>query len=535
MRSPALLLISALLSNCDCGTLGLEDRHFACTSDDECLDGFLCRDVGRGRECVVATIDGGVGDGGVDAGANDAGLSDAGLDGGVNDGGASDGGLQFENVPRSSLAGACVPISLRAVSPATAALDVSLSVTPAAAARFSSQAGCSDTIQSVRFAQGASSASFFVKAISGGQTQLSASGALGAALATLETTPVVRRGVCSLPASRVLPDGGSDGIGLSKLCSFAPPVTDLGHSFLIIQPTASAPQLSGAAAITCRLSGNDSLTCLRAQDSDPITVYFQVAELLEGLRVVQGPRTDCGQPHRLDAGLDPSRTMLLRTSASVSNFFDDDDSPVITFEAPDQVKSAPLTCGILHTQLLEWTGVTVTQGLWDAGVDGFQADVTGLPATGPNTILSSQTQTPDAVNDACAVFLRPTLTSPTSLRITRGAGADGGCGLTPFPGLVFERIDFGSRANVQQLEVRTVAGVFTNPLPIRAVDVSRTLLMTSSQSVGQGSGETELADPRNYTPAMAAFNFTTSSQVQVLRGDLSRSSTFTVNVIELNP
>lgn len=537
---PHLLLLGAVLEACSCDPLELEGRRFACARDEDCLDGFVCRNVGSGLECVAASS--------LDAGARDAGLADAGVDGGMpaDDGGLDagldggpdggvDGGLSFGPVPSSILAGTCVPVELQAGASGSGS-EFTLTVTPPTAARFSTQATCSDTIQSIRVPPGETSVRFFVKTISGGQTRVSASSAgLGTADTLLPTTPAVRRGVCQLPASQVLPDGGSDGVGLSKTCSFSPPVTDLGHSFLLIQPVTASLLLTGSAQVTCRLSANDAITCARVQDADPVIIHFQVAELPEGLRVVRPPATYCAELTSIDAGLADDKTMLLKTSSSVSTFYDDDDSPVVFFEAPDTL-FAGAPCSRLHVQLLEWAGASVTRGVWDAGVIGAEVELTGLSPTGPNTIVSSQTHTPDAVNDVCAMLLRPTLTSPTSLKISRNAGLDGGCVQTPFPGLGFERIDFGRHANVQQLEVRVAPNQVSPTFPIRAVDLSRALVMTSSQTVaGQGNGETDLADPRNYTTAMAAFSFVSGSQVQVVRSEITRSAAFTVYVIELNP
>ncbi|GMU59218.1 MAG: hypothetical protein AMXMBFR34_09810 [Myxococcaceae bacterium] len=66
-------LALAGLSACDCGSLGLDQKRFACATDEDCLAGHRCRDVGDGLECVPegapsdgGATDGGTADGGVD-------------------------------------------------------------------------------------------------------------------------------------------------------------------------------------------------------------------------------------------------------------------------------------------------------------------------------------------------------------------------------------------------------------------------------------------------------------------------------------
>lgn len=82
-----------LCAGCQCGSFGLDDVLFACRETADCREGYLCRDVGRGRECIAPTseadsgagdIDGGDFDAGVDAGLEqtDSGV-DAGMDAGL--------------------------------------------------------------------------------------------------------------------------------------------------------------------------------------------------------------------------------------------------------------------------------------------------------------------------------------------------------------------------------------------------------------------------------------------------------------------
>jgi len=80
------------------------------------------------------------------------------------------------------------------------------------------------------------------------------------------------------------------------------------------------------------------------------------------------------------------------------------------------------------------------------------------------------------------------------------------------PAVFFERVDFGSRRSVQQFDVVLESGAPSVSVPIRPVDVSRTIAFASSQTVaGQGAGETVTLGPRLYAAATAIFNMTGSS------------------------
>ncbi|MBM4779474.1 MAG: hypothetical protein GQE15_17340 [Archangiaceae bacterium] len=93
LRALALLL-SASFVGCQCGPLGLDQKRFACTSDDDCLDGFVCRDVGSGRECVSksAPAAGGAAGGAIGGGSTSGGLAGGGSSAGGNAAGGSTSG-----------------------------------------------------------------------------------------------------------------------------------------------------------------------------------------------------------------------------------------------------------------------------------------------------------------------------------------------------------------------------------------------------------------------------------------------------------
>jgi hypothetical protein len=515
-------LAALLLVRCEWQPSGLRTERFACTTSEDCAEGFGCVDVGAGLECHP--------DGTMpfDAGAPDA--------------GPIDGGLRLTLLdPTPRVAGTCLPFSV-AVDPALerpdrGSLVVRLRVDPPGAGVLSGSPGCTDVTTGVVLGPARLDGGFFLRAVSGGTHAVVAEAGATRAEVSASVLPVVRRGTCFLPAAGPpLPDGGVSSRGVRTRCAFSPAIETPGRAFLLSQTVSSNIQLAGTGQASCRLDGVSAITCERTQDSESAVIAFQVVELARGLRVVRPPLTRCDAVTPLDAGLDARRTMVLRSSAMSSSFYDDDDSPVVEFDPREGVLVRPPNCALLHVQLLEWADVSVTRGLVDGGEGGLIAQLEGLPPAGPNTVVLGQATAPDLPVDVCAVMVRPTLASPTSLRFSRGVGSDGGCTGVPFPPRFFERIDFGSRASVQQVEVRFDADDRTASANVRAVDLSRTLVLTSSQSAaGQGAGETSMLGSRLFTAATASTVLSGPTSVQVTRSEGGAASAFTVYVVELVP
>lgn len=108
LRHLAPAVFVATLSGCACGPLGLDSTRFACERDADCLEGFVCADLGDGLECVrpeqvVPVADAGVDAGAGDAGQPDAGAEDAGLDAGEEDAGFDAGEVDAGEVDAGDL------------------------------------------------------------------------------------------------------------------------------------------------------------------------------------------------------------------------------------------------------------------------------------------------------------------------------------------------------------------------------------------------------------------------------------------------
>lgn len=529
MRGLCVIVVIGALG-CDVSPLGVTTRRFACTANEQCVDGFVCREGACVADGAVPEADAGT-DGGVT-------VEDAGVDGGL--------ALEFSAPPALVATGACVRLTLSSSEAVLADTDVTLDVAPSTSARVSGDATCSGAVTSTRLAAGTSSTAVFLKPLTAGRVTVTARAPFGAATQTLTVAPIVRRSVCALPAAGPpLPDGGPGAPGTSKTCTFSPPIERLEQAVLVTQTLVPPLLLIGSGQVTCRLASTSTIECERRQDSDEVTVYFQVAELQAGSRTVRTAGTcallsplDGGiATAQLDGGAEASKAFLFKSAASASNFYDDDDGPLVLQVAADVVTVAPFGGICVHAQLVELEGVTVDRGIVDGGATGFSSTLAGLPAVGPNTALLTQTLTPDAVSDVCSVMVRGAIASPTSLSFSRALGrADAGCPLTPMPPVFFERVDFGSRGTVQQLDAVLEAGAASVGVTIRPVDLSRTLVFASSQTVaGQGAGETSTLGPRLYTSATAIFNLTGSTTVSVQRGETTGAAAFTFSVVELTP
>jgi hypothetical protein len=138
-------------------------------------------------------------------------------------------------------------------------------------------------------------------------------------------------------------------------------------------------------------------------------------------------------------------------------------------------------------------------------------------------------------NFECEMLLRGRMPSSSSVSFTRGAGTvDAGCETTAVEQVVWERIDFGSRGNVQVATASFAAGASTANLPISAVDLTRTIVFTSSQIVS-GPGAGEMASNGELTDAMVRLELNTSTNVRVTRTDDDGPAVVTVYVVEIEP
>jgi hypothetical protein len=191
-------------------------------------------------------------------------------------------------------------------------------------------------------------------------------------------------------------------------------------------------------------------------------------------------------------------------------------------------------CSEYDVQIVELSGVSVERQLHDGGIGalGTELTVSGLPASSPNAALLVQARIETAQSPPdCNLTLRGSMPSSTSVAVTR---ADGGCDAIAVDQIVWERIDFDQRATVQAFTVTLAGGNPTMDVAISPVDVTRTLVLSSSQVYGgQAGGETVINGEAD--EASFRLDLTSPTNVRLTRGDDDVAATITFYVVELEP
>jgi hypothetical protein len=111
---------------------------------------------------------------------------------------------------------------------------------------------------------------------------------------------------------------------------------------------------------------------------------------------------------------------------------------------------------------------------------------------------------------------------------------DAGCAVAPLPLVTWERLDFGSRATVQERTLTLGPGVTLAETTILAIDPNRTFVFSSNQStMGQGMGETDYQPMSKPAEAAFGFEFPTPTTLRVVRGRAGGSARVTVYVVQV--
>jgi len=580
-----LPLFASLLAGCQCGVTGLEEKRFVCGNDGECASGFVCVD----RVCVregaaaggsataggAATAGGSAGGdsggsggesgGGSSAGGSSAGGSSAGGSsaGGSSAGGSSAGGvagpmpdtLVFTTNPPSAplLAGRCFPATVEArlagaATPVPAAVTVNLTPTLTERARFYSDATCDTQVTSVPMTAGASTASFYVRPLSGGTTTITAAAPFDDAMQTFTAVGAVRRGSCTMQGQTTTADGGTNNGDTFVQCTITPAHQSLANTFLVFQTEnpASGPNSS---AVRCRINGLNNIQCRRQNDSSDAVIRWQTFESPTGLSVYRSSSNSCpdaGTVLTLGGSVNTASSFVTWSSSSTGTLFDDEDMALARLVGPDQVRfevdvGASGVCNGYELQVVDLAGLTVLSGGESTAIAPGVASVTvgNLTAGSVDSVLLTQARTPIVAPpgpvSVCGLLVRGEVTTPTSLTFTRGNGSplDAGNATDAIDSLYWQRLDFGGRARVQ---VRTEPVTSTSTtVTINMVDTSRTLVFGSGQiSGGQATGECDSVS--SYAgPGTASFELLSSTSVRVTRGRNSGDGRFTFYVVELVP
>ncbi|MGV3619888.1 MAG: hypothetical protein ACO1OB_03670 [Archangium sp.] len=451
--------------------------------------------------------------------------------------------ITLANVPGQVRGGACTrgTVELRragALVDADVPVVVSLASMNASQVQFFTSSSCSTTTTSVTIAAGASSRDFWFKPLTANAQVISATASFDADQASFTSLPVVRRTGCYFAAASTLADGGVQAGTLSRSCTLPVPLIDTSTSFLVSQfvPNSSVTQTS-ALSLRCRISSTTQAVCTRNGDSSSGNAYVQVAEIPQNLKVQRAGSSSCPATialSPLDAGVEP---FLLRAVSSGTPVLNGNHTAVARYAPPD-VSTTPSVCGGYEHQLVEWRGVEVTAGSLDGGFAAGQSEVTvtGLPAVSTDAVLLVQAGLSNS-NEmaACSLLVKGDMTTPTSVRLSRGAG-DAGCPLGAVPQVTWQRIDFDERADVDTYKVTFAPQETSKTITIAPVDSSRTMMMTSSQSfAGQGAGETDEGSSVRASAGTVSFSLMSSTTLQVTRGASGSTSSFVIYVVELTP
>lgn len=268
-------------------------------------------------------------------------------------------------------------------------------------------------------------------------------------------------------------------------------------------------------------------------------VQWQVVEIPSGFRVVTATSSSCPPSFTLPSMVDPAKTFLLKTLANGSVNFDDEDTNVLTLTGPTTVTASRTLCEGVDVQAVEWDGVTVTRGDVDGGLAPgvARASLLGLspPASPQRAVLVQAGTLINGMPPMCGMVGRAWLPGPGEVAFSR-AMADGGCSTNLLDRVEYERIDFGTRATVQERSLVFNPGVSSMVSTITAVDSTRTFVFASNQSAfGQSLGETSypLAVPANVQEAIFSFELTTPTTVTVRRLLSASSAALTFYVVQV--
>ncbi|MDP3231173.1 MAG: hypothetical protein Q8N26_00255 [Myxococcales bacterium] len=460
--------------------------------------------------------------------------------------------LAFTNTPPAGLRGGeCFPLtyqSRRGAMPLAVTVNTTITFGPASGAKFYADPTCSTQLASQVLASGASLDTVFVRVLVSTTLSLTATAPFDGDAITVTALPIVRRGTCFFRSQTALdggfdPDGGAIDAGfsvqLTQTCAVSPPVGNLAQAMLLVQELGSQPGEHNDVMARCRLSNQSTITCVRRQGAHGLEVRWQVVELSAGLRVQAVTSGSCATSVPIPQAVDPAKSFVLRTLGTTTGGFYDDEDGTPFFLANATTVSAPAqnSCGGFDLQVVEWDGLSVTRGTLDGGLAAgvVSQSVLGLPPASTNrAVLVQAALDTDLMANTCALQVRGSLPGPSELALRRAMG-DAGCGANLLPRVVWERLDFGTRATAREVTVTFGPGVQLVDTPITAVDPGRTFLLSSNQTtMGQGMGETDYAPFTKIAEAAFGFDLTSNGTVLTTRrGRSSGSAVVTVYVVQV--
>ena len=132
-------------------------------------------------------------------------------------------------------------------------------------------------------------------------------------------------------------------------------------------------------------------------------------------------------------------------------------------------------------------------------------------------------------------MIRGQMPDDTSVAFSRGDGAAAGCTGANVEAIAWERVDFGARASVQEVQVPLgTGGVLT--LPVTPFDPNRAFALAGGiGKSGYGAGEGRYAGSGVIGEMSALLELAPPSTLKVLRDSSFDRAQFTGYVVQVNP
>ncbi|ATB38552.1 hypothetical protein CYFUS_003987 [Cystobacter fuscus] len=514
-----VLVLLVILPGCPSGSTGADTRRYACTGDDECVSGFVCR-AGMCQRPLEPE--------GPDSGTPDSGTPDA--------GGRPPVSVAFVSAAQTLATRGCsgkVELEVRdsGANPVVLSSPRSMTLSGTGLSFFSDEA-CTTPLSNPVFAAGATRSAFYFEGRTSGTITLSAA-VSGLSTVRQEQTirPVVRTGFCDMPSER-----------RSVTCPISPGQIDLSKTILFVQanPGGTSPD---AASLRCWLSGRDALTCGRNQAGVYVYIVWKTVELGSGLKV-QHLQPTCQGGSTLSVPIEPvtpSKTFLLVSSeVSGSTLGDNFYTAKLTDTNKVELRfsTACNTAWKGSLQVVEADGIQVHRGAGTMSGTQTQVAYTSQPVVNlaSSALLFTYRVSNVATANLCDRVLRGEMSSSTGVSFSRGAGTTTGCTTAVIEEIAWERIDFRTLAKVQALTVSIGSGENDTQASISSVDESRTVSFASGQAMnGQGGGESAYSGNDLIGESLGAFEFNSSTQLQIARDSGEKLARWGVYVVQFEP
>jgi len=440
--------------------------------------------------------------------------------------------LAFGSEPQVLATGECsAPVILRAATATGAVaglareLPLSFQVTPRNELRFFVDAACTVPLTDLNLGPGTLPARLHVKGETGESyvLQVSAPGLLPASQPVV-IRPMVMAGTCVMSAFT------------NHVVCPTPSAFEPAHSMLVFQATTSDDTPSSTDVI-CSITSRTAVICDRVGYDKDATISWQVLQrpgltVQHVVRPVNTPGTVTIAPVDRTAS-----TFTLASFAISGGTQGSNDFRYVQLTSPTSVAmtSSEGGDGTVSLQVVEWPGSTVTRGVTPA-MEGLTLDVGGLaPVDLSRTFLTYGLRSQSGSDAICNRNVRGELTSPTSIRFSRGDGALA-CRDVLVEAIGWERVQLPAGVRVQGREVALSAGAGAGTVPIDPVDVTRSFLLAGGQfTSGQAGGEGSYRQGDVLGEMLGALTFATPSLVQVTRAATVGSARWNVFAVEVPP